>query len=64
MIMGQTARARVLSSLSPLVATITGIDVPAESLSAAQSIRLLNALSAVPDPVGAAVVVTACNPPC
>src|SRR3954447_3442936 len=37
------------SSLSPLVATIRA-DVPAEELSAAQSIRLLQALSAVPDP--------------
>jgi hypothetical protein len=62
--MGETARARVLSSLSPLVATISGIDVPAELLSGAQSIRLLNALSAVPYPVGAAVLVTACNGRC
>jgi predicted transposase YbfD/YdcC len=38
------------SSLSPLVATISRADVPAEELSAAQSIRLLQALSAVPDP--------------
>jgi predicted transposase YbfD/YdcC len=38
------------SSLPPLVATITGADVPAEPLSVAQSIRLLQALSAVPDP--------------
>src|SRR4051794_17593136 len=38
------------SSLSPLVATITGANVPVEPLSAAQSIRLLQALSAVPDP--------------
>jgi DDE_Tnp_1-associated len=38
------------SSLPPLIATITGADVPAEPLSAAQSIRLLQALSAVPDP--------------
>jgi predicted transposase YbfD/YdcC len=38
------------SSLPPLVATITGADVPAEPLSAAQSIRLLQALAAVPDP--------------
>src|SRR4051794_27461799 len=38
------------SSLSPLVATITGADVPVEPLSAAQSISLLQALSAVPDP--------------
>jgi predicted transposase YbfD/YdcC len=38
------------SFLSPLVATITGADVPAEPLSTAQSIRLLQALSAVPDP--------------
>src|SRR4051812_50088371 len=33
-----------------LVATITGADAPAEPLSVAQSIRLLQALSAVPDP--------------
>jgi predicted transposase YbfD/YdcC len=38
------------SSLSPLVATIRRAAVPAEELSAAQSIRLLQALSAVPDP--------------
>jgi predicted transposase YbfD/YdcC len=38
------------SSLPALVTTITGADVPAEPLSAAQSIRLLQALSAVPDP--------------
>ena len=38
------------SSLSPLVATMTGADVAAEPLSAARSIRLLQALSAVPDP--------------
>ncbi len=38
------------SSLSPLLATITGADVPVEQLSTAQSIRLLQALSAVPDP--------------
>jgi predicted transposase YbfD/YdcC len=38
------------SSLSPLVATITGADVSAERLSTVQSIRLLQALSAVPDP--------------
>ena len=38
------------SSLSPLVATIAGVDVPADRLSVAQSIRLLHALSAVPDP--------------
>jgi predicted transposase YbfD/YdcC len=38
------------SSLSPLVATISRADLPAEELSAAQSIRLLQALSAVPDP--------------
>lgn len=38
------------SSLSPLVATITGADAPAAELSVAQSIRLLQALSAVPDP--------------
>jgi predicted transposase YbfD/YdcC len=38
------------SSLSPLVATISRAVVPAEELSAAQSIRLLQALSAVPDP--------------
>src|SRR3954447_14637082 len=35
-----------------LVATITGADAPAEPLSVAQSIRLLQALSAVPDPRG------------
>ncbi len=38
------------SSPPPLVATIAGADVPAERLSTAQSIRLLQALSAVPDP--------------
>jgi DDE family transposase len=40
------------SSSSPpaLVATIIGADVPVEPLSAAQSIRLLQALSVVPDP--------------
>jgi DDE_Tnp_1-associated/Transposase DDE domain len=38
------------SSQSPLVATISRADLPAEELSAAQSIRLLQALSAVPDP--------------
>ncbi|HVI35951.1 MAG TPA: ISAs1 family transposase [Gaiellales bacterium] len=38
------------SSLSPLIATITGADVPVQALSVAQSIRLLQALSAVPDP--------------
>ena len=38
------------SSLSPLVGTITGAAVPGEELSAAQSIRLLQALSTVPDP--------------
>ena len=38
------------SSLSPLVATISRAAVPAEELSAAQSIRMLQALSAVPDP--------------
>jgi predicted transposase YbfD/YdcC len=38
------------SSLPPFIATIAGADVPAEPLSAAQSIRLLQALSAVPDP--------------
>jgi predicted transposase YbfD/YdcC len=38
------------SSLSPLVATIRWAAVPAEKLSAAQSIRLLQALSAAPDP--------------
>jgi hypothetical protein len=38
------------SSLSPLVATTSPAAVPAEELSAAQSIRLLQALSAVPDP--------------
>jgi len=32
------------------VATIAGVDVPADRLSVAQSIRLLHALSAVPDP--------------
>jgi hypothetical protein len=32
------------------VATITGADVPVQALSVAQSIRLLQALSAVPDP--------------
>src|SRR4051812_50178035 len=35
-----------------LVATITGADAPAEPLSVVQSIRLLQALSAVPDPRG------------
>jgi predicted transposase YbfD/YdcC len=38
------------SSLAPLVATISRAAVPAEELSAAQAIRLLQALSAVPDP--------------
>jgi predicted transposase YbfD/YdcC len=38
------------SSLPALVSTITGADVPVEPLLAAQSIRLLQALSAVPDP--------------
>jgi predicted transposase YbfD/YdcC len=38
------------SSLSPLVGTITGAAAPTEELSAAQSIRLLQALSTVPDP--------------
>jgi predicted transposase YbfD/YdcC len=38
------------SSLPPLVTTITGADVPAAPLSAAQSIRLLQVLSTVPDP--------------
>src|SRR3954468_23845847 len=38
------------SSLPSLVATITGADVPVQPLSVAQSIRLLQALSAVPDP--------------
>ena len=38
------------SSLSPLIATISRAAVPPERLSAAQSIRLLQALSAVPDP--------------
>jgi predicted transposase YbfD/YdcC len=38
------------SSLSPLVATISRAALPAEELSVAQSIRLLQALSAVPDP--------------
>jgi len=38
------------SSLPSLVATITGADVPVQPLSAAQSIRLLQVLSAVPDP--------------
>ena len=38
------------SSLSPLVATIGRAAVPAEELSAAQSIGLLQVVSAVPDP--------------
>src|SRR4051794_41919883 len=38
------------SSLSPLIATITGADVPVQALSVAQSIGLLQALAAVPDP--------------
>jgi predicted transposase YbfD/YdcC len=38
------------SSLSPLVVTISRAAVPAEELSTAQSIRLLQALSTVPDP--------------
>ncbi len=38
------------SSLSPLIATISRAAVPAEELSAVQSIGLLQALSTVPDP--------------
>jgi hypothetical protein len=38
------------SSLSPLIATISRAAASAEELSAAQAIRLLQALSAVPDP--------------
>jgi predicted transposase YbfD/YdcC len=38
------------SSLSPLVAAVAGAELPAEQLSAAQSVRLLQALAAVPDP--------------